>query len=150
MTANVSIDRTSLALPPLLIADAGDLAATYVLTGSGLGRPAITWRETRAPEHPDMHGSLLLRAVKEQSSLPLEVIVQADTAADLDAAVQALADAVWQFSYNITVTIDGGAKVWAATPAALAPSSGNEDAAKWLLHVDVLTITIPVYPIPGA
>lgn len=151
MTASVSIDRTSLSLPALVIVSADtNPTATYVLTASGLGRPAITWRETKMPDSPNIAGSELLNAVKEQASLPLEVLVQSDTAANLDAAVQALADAVWQFSYDVTVTIDGVVKVWSCTPAGFAPSSGNEEAAKWLQRVDVLAITIPVYPNPGA
>jgi hypothetical protein len=150
MTARVSIDRTSLSLSALVIADASTPLATYVLTGSGLGRPAVTWRETYAPDNPYISGRTLLGAVKEQSSLPLEVLVQASTSAALDTAVQELADAVWQFSYDVTVTIDGLAKVWTCTPAAVAPSSGNEVAVKWLQHIDVLQLTIPVYPIPGA
>lgn len=147
MTASVSIDRTSLALSALVISDAG---ATYLLTDKGLGRPATTRRNTYAPESPDMHGSLLLNSVKEQSALPLEVIVQADTAADLDAAIQALFDALDQFTYNTTVTVDGVAKVWASSPAAYGASDGYVDHSRVAQFFDVLAITIPVYPIPGA
>ena len=151
MTASVSIDRTSLGLSALLIVSADtDPTATYVLTKKGLGRPAITPRETKAPDSPDMNGSVLLNVVKEQSALPLEVLVQSDTAANLDAAVQELADAVWQFRYPTTVNISGVSKVWSCTPSAVAPSSGGEDDAQWLQFVDVLQLTIPVYPIPGA
>lgn len=150
MSASVSIDRTSLSLSPLVIVGPGDASTTYLLTKNGLGRPGVTQRLTYMPDSPYIHGSELLAAAQEQSSLPLEIVVQAATASALDAAVQALADAVFQFSYTVTVTpASGVSKTWACDPAALAPSSGGEIDAAWLQFVDVLKVTIPVYPIPS-
>lgn len=145
ISASVSIDRSSLSLAALTIS--GDGSGTYSLTRDGLGRPAITARSTYAEDSSDVAGSLLTQAVKEMSSLPLEVLVQAATSADLDAAISALDAALWQFSYQVTVTVDGVAKVYNCGPAAWAPSSGKVDHGLAAQFVDVLTVTIPVQPL---
>lgn len=146
-TASVSIDRTALSMSALTIS--GDGTGTYSLTAKGLGRPAITARSTWFPDSPDVHGSRLRSAVKEQSSLPLEVVVQAASASALDAAVTALSDALWQFSFTTTVTVDGVSKVWTCSPASWAVASGVVEVSHAAAFLEVLTITIPVYPIPS-
>lgn len=145
--AQVSIDRSSLSLGALVISSTP--TDTYVLTGAGLGRPGISWRYTYAPANPYIHGSALLGAVKDQSSLPLEVLVQSNTAANLDAAIKTLTDALDQFSYDVTVTVDGVAKTWSCDPGSYASTDGQVNDARQVQFVEVLAITIPVYPIPG-
>lgn len=147
MTDGVSIDRTSLSLSPLTIGLDG--SGTYSLTQVGLGRPAITPRATYFPDSRDVDGSKLQAVVREQSSLPLEVLVQGVSAAALDTAINDLDAAVWQFTYDTTVTIGGVAKVWHCTPAAWAPTSGLVEHAHVEQFFEVLTLTIPVYPIPS-
>lgn len=147
-TATVSIDRSDLSLAALVIS--GDGSGTYSLTDRGLGRPAITPRITNMPDSRDVEGSEILSAVKEQTALPLEVLVQATSTAALDAAIDALDAALWQLQYDVTVTIDGVAKVWHCTPAAWAVSSGVVEYARAAQFVEVLTITIPCKPTPEA
>lgn len=145
-TAEVSIDRSSLSLAALVVSDDG---ATYQIKQDGLTRPGITWRLTAAPDSADVHGTEYVAAVKEQTSLPLDVIVKAASSAALDTACVALEDALSQFSYPVTVTVDGVAKVWSSSPAAWSYSRPT-DLAEVQQHFTVMTLTIPVYPIPGS
>lgn len=145
MTTTVSIDRSSLSLAALVIDDT--TAAPYMLMGDGLGRPAITWRLLPMPDSNDVHGTEYVAAVKEQSGLPLRVMVKADTAAALDSAVTALEDALSQFTYSVTVTVAGVSKVWSCSPASYGLDVGQVEFWKVQQNYEVLTITIPVYPI---
>lgn len=142
---SVTIDRSSLSLSDLVISDAFD--ATYQLLRDGLGRPAITWRMTAAPDSVDVHGTEYLAAVKEQTSLPLKVMVQAASTGALDTAVTALEDALSQFTFPVTQDIDGVTKVWSASPASYGADSGQVVHARVLQHFEVMVITIPIYPI---
>lgn len=147
-TVSVSIDRTSLELDPLVIGGTG--SDTFTLTESGLGRPGVTPRATTAGDSPWVHGSVTVAAVREQSALPLEVLVQADSDALLEAAIAELDAALWQFAYTVTVTVGGVGQVWAADPAAWSTAG---DARRWAYaarFIEVLTVTIPVHPIPGS
>lgn len=146
--SSVTIDRSSLSLSDLVIDEALD--ATYVLLrGSRLRRPATTWRKGGPPDSQDVHGSEFTSAVKEQTEIPLRVMVQADTSAALDAAIDELDEALSQFTFPVTVDLDGVVKVWDASPAPWAPEPDLEEYAAMLQHFDVLTISVPVYPIPG-
>ena len=143
--ATVSIDRSSLpgTLSPLLVTDDD---ATYRLTLDGLGEPGYTWRERLMPDSADVHGSELVAAVLERTSLPLEVIVMASSSAALKTAMTALRDAVWQFSYPVTVTVDGQSETWAGCgPAAWALSNSKVDHSHVAQFFRVVTIVIPLY-----
>lgn len=145
VSATVSIDRTSLGLAPLTIS--GDGSGTYSLTQGGLGSPVQSARLLYMPDHPDVHGSELLGAVRETTALPLTILVQAATSAALSAAVDALNDALWQFTYATTVTVDGVARTWTCHPCLAAPASGLVEHGMADQFFDVLSVTIPVYPI---
>lgn len=144
MTTSVSIDRTSLGKGPLLIGSSG--AAPYSLTDTGLGRPAITARAA-VVQSPWLHGEQVVSVVREQSSLPLEVILSALSDATLDACRVALDEALWQFDYRITVQEGDTTTTWRCSPA----SYGIKDTVMHYNvsdHYEVWTITVPVYPIP--
>lgn len=143
--SSVTIDRSSLSLADLVIDEAMD--GTYVLLlGSRLRRPGTIWRKSAMPDSNDVHGTEFLTAVKEQADIPLKVMVQADTSAALDTAIDELDDALSQFTYPVTVDLDGVEKVWDASPAPWSPDDLEEYQAV-LQHFDVLTVTLPVYPI---
>jgi hypothetical protein len=146
-TVTVSIDRSSLSLTALVASDDG---ATYQIKQDGLTRPAITWRLTAAPDSADVHGTEYVAAAKEQTSLPLDIIVKAASSAALNTACVALEDALSQFTYTATVVVDGVTKVWSCAPAAYSPTSGLIEFGMVNGHFDVFTVTIPVYPIPGS
>lgn len=146
-TASVSIDRTSLGLSPLVIS--GDGSGTYSLTAAGLGRPLVTARYTYADASADVEGQVLLQAVRDTSALPLEVLVQANTYAALQDALDALADAVWQFTYTTTTTVAGVSRSWRCQPCAPQVDEGVITHARADQHLAVAALTIPVNPTPG-
>lgn len=139
-TASVSIDRTSLSLSALVIADDG---ATYQLGMDGLGEPNMTHRTTSMPDSQDVVGSEPVSAVKEATSLPLTVIIKGSSSAALKTAVTALTDALSQFTFTATVTVDGQSDVWTCSPASWARSTAVQpgEVAQFF---KVLTVTIPL------
>lgn len=142
----VSIDRTSLGLSPLLVSDDG--TGTFSLTDVGLGRPETMPRITYAGTSPWLHGSTPVSAVRDNSTLPMQLLVQAASTSALDAAMADLDAALWQFEYLTTTAHDG--KVWRCWPAAWNVDGGNTIYARRSGFLEVVNITIPVYPIPGS
>lgn len=142
-TASITITRTALSLADLVI---NDTSATYRLTPDGLGDPGMTWRLTSMPDSADVHGTEYIAAVLEQSSLPLKVLVMGADAAAVRTARNALTAALSQFDYSITVTVDGQAQTWDCSPASWSLADGVQYAMV-AARLEVMTITVPVYPI---
>lgn len=140
--AAIAIDRASLSKPDLAASSDG---STYRLTEDGVGRPGVAWRRTYAPDSADVHGSELIAIAREQSSLPLVIEVLAETASALDDACADLEEALSQFAYTVTQTVDGVTRVWSADPADW--STGGYDSGEVAAHMARYVITIPVYPI---
>lgn len=143
--ASVSIDRTSLSLGALTIGDnPGD---AYCLTPTGLGDPEMVWRVASMPDSASIHGREITAAALEVSSLPIEVVVSGSSAANLRANRVALTNAVSQFTYTTTVTVDGVAQVWLCEPGNWSVTGGVVRHAHQTELLQVLTVTIPVHPI---
>lgn len=100
------------------------------------------------PDSDAVHGTEFTAAAKEQSSLPLEVRVQGSSAGDLASACDALEAALSQFTYETTVTVDAVGRVWTCAPASW--STGLVLSDESAAFFTVYSVTIPVYPIPGA
>lgn len=128
---------------PLVIADDG---TTYQLAEDGLGRPARSWRVSKAPDSPDIHGSEAIGAALEESELPVRLIVKAASTSALNTALDALELALSQFAYDVTVTIDGQARVWSCGPA---DSQASLDSGQASAHLSNVSVAFPVYPIAG-
>lgn len=139
----ISIDRTSLSLAALVVDSTP--GSGFWVPEDGLERPAITQRRQYAGASPWLHGSTLVAATKEQSTLPFTVYTQATTAALLSGQMDELEEALSQFTFDATVTIDGVAKVWACDPADI--GWGTVDSGMVRAHIARATVTIPVYPI---
>jgi len=146
MTVSVSIDRTSLSLSPLVIDD--NPASVYRIAQGGLSRPTITVRETNAPDSRYFEGTELLAVTREQTRIPVKLIVQGASWAAVEAAVDTLDAAVWQVMYDVTVTVDGVAKTWHCTPAIPAPS-GLIEPENVSQFFDVFDLDIPCKPTPA-
>src|SRR5690349_9080579 len=101
--ASVTIDRSSLSLSDLVIDSEG--FSTYYIETSGLGRPAQTPRETLATASPFVNGQSRTTVVYEETTLVLQVRVQASSSAALDTAIVALEAALKQFTYSVTVAV---------------------------------------------
>jgi len=141
----VTIDRTSLSLSDLSITS--DNSGTYTLAQGGLGRPGIAQREAFADDSKWVNGRLRTAVVKEESTLPLIVRVQSTTTSGLATAVSALETALCQFTYTVTVDVDGDSKDWTAYPAAIGAADGLYVPGRVLDHYEDLTISIPIYPV---
>ena len=142
---SVSIDRTSLSLSALVIDTDG--FGTYYVDAAGLGRVGRTWRETTAAASPFVDGVLVTDSVLDDAALALVVRVQAADTAALDTAVTALEAALSQFTYPVTVVMDGVTKVWTARPATIQTTDALIDFERVTNHIEDLSILIPVYPV---
>ena len=138
---SVVISRT----PSNLTIDTTPLS-DFWLPENGLARPPRGWRRRYADDGL-YHGSLLTQATLEQTTLPMRVNVHAASTAALEALQEELEDAVSQFTYTTTVTIDGVAKIWNSDPADLA--WGDVDSGEVKAFLVQAALTIPVYPIAG-
>lgn len=128
----------------LTITDVGGSAMW--LPEEGLGRPGKAWRRKYAEEGL-YHGSLLVAATLEQATIPARIYCKASTTSALEALQDELEDALAQFTYTTTVTLDGAAKAWLSDPADI--SWSDVDSGEVRGHLIQAAVTIPVYPIAG-
>jgi len=111
----------------------------------GLG--ALSWRRQVAssPFLPDV----LTAAVKETRRQNLVVRVTGPTAISLNTRVQALLRAVEQFSYFMTVTLNGVQIQYLADPADYVVGSSEAlDKHGLMIHQQTVQLLIPTTPIP--
>jgi hypothetical protein len=151
MSTTISIDRTGLSLLALVIN--GSKAAALAGAGywlpeaengtAGLAVPSFQPRRIYAPDSQWVPGRRLLGSVLDQGALTIAVHVEAPDVSTLAARKSALETALWQFSYTVTVVVDGltlGA--YNAEPALLqwaAPSSWDraDNRARAVLQIPV-------------
>lgn len=148
--ASVALDRSGLLVPlaPLTIAHDGTV---FRLGERGIGRPDVRWRFEKMPNNPHIHGEERTAASKEESSIPLEVLVAGATWDAVEASMDELDVALSQWAYVVTVTVAGRVRTWNAGPADWnVADSGRYDAYRVDACFEVLNISIPVYPIPGS
>jgi hypothetical protein len=109
------ITRTSLSLSNLAIA-----TATYDVLldeSNGLSAGTVAWRRMTA-ESPWVSGRTLVQAVKDTTSLAMQVTVTGADLATVQSNVSTLLTAVWQTTYQLSLTLDTGAVyTWACEPA---------------------------------
>lgn len=147
MSLLVTIDRSGLSLPDLVLSGSDD--------GNDLGvvnftRPGEQMRYTQMPDSESVHGTEITGAALQQGILSFEYVI--DRAAD-EAEVQSfrrmVSAAVQQFQFAVT-TQEGNAEaeVWSANAGSVAPLTRTY--MDLTSHNPVLAVQIPVYPIPGA
>lgn len=137
---SLSIDRTSLALAPLVIT--GNPTEPRWLDPS-VGRPTFDYRRDYAPDSAWTSGKVLLSAVRDASTLPLVIYMRADTSAALQALEDELETALGQWSYDVMLTVDGVARTW---PAEIAAPSFELDEGLVAAHMSRASVVIPVNP----
>ena len=142
----VAISRSSLSLADLVIT--GDGSGPYSLTDTGLARPGRTVRATFADVSPHVEGQLMTQAVRDITSLPLEVIVSGSSSADLVGLLDALDAALFQFRYTTTVTSDGTDVTWPSLPTSFDIVGGSVLYSRRSQFFEVVSFTIPVQPTP--
>lgn len=143
MTTEVSIDRTSLSLSPLVIgsqyADAG-----MWLAPDGLGRPGMAWSRSYATAR-DWHGAVQTDARLEQSSIALTVYLSGSSTANLETRYNTLQAALFQFAFAVDVTVDSATRTWLADCADVQPGNYLPELAS--NYLQLVAVSIPVFPI---
>lgn len=137
---SLSIDRASLSLAPLVIT--GDAAQPMWLDPS-VNRPTFEYRRNYAPPSSWMAGQTLLSAVLDASTVPAVVYLRAATSAALATLEDELTTALGQWSYGLTLTVDGVARAFEAeiTAPSFTLDSGLVEA-----HMSRAAVVIPVNP----
>src|SRR5688500_8967806 len=104
------------------IDDVGDIEleddGTYRIVALGAG--PLTWRRKEI-KADYVHGSTLISAIKENPILPISILVEGDTAADLIENTALLLRAFEQFRYRVGLTINSQAYQWYCQPADYTP-----------------------------
>ena len=115
MAASGSITRTSLSLPDLAICN--DTYDVFYDESGALDVGTVTWRRQTA-ESPYVSGRVLMQAVKDTPTMSMRLAVTGADLATVRANIQTLVTAVWQTTYNLTLTLDTGATyTWTCEPA---------------------------------
>lgn len=142
-TLLVSIDRSALSLSPLVLSGT---AGAQPLAVASYQEPAIMHRIRYAPQSDYIHGSLALGSVLDHTLLQFDVFP--DAAATESAARTALVTlrvALNQFSYAVTVTINGVAETWRCDPGSVGAAQRTYVN---MHHFNVVhPVSIPCYPV---
>lgn len=142
---SLTFDRTSLSLSPLVVTD-NPFGTTLYLPEDGLVRPAFGTRYTRTPVSAYESGNGdLLAAVREATDLPVTVYAHADTTAALEAAKAELEASVAQWSYDLTLTVDGAVRTYSAEILLDVPW-GPVDSGMVRAHMARASFSIPLNP----
>jgi hypothetical protein len=139
----VTLDRSSLSLAPLVIGT-DPFAGSLYLPEEGLAWPVFdTRRHTLSSAY--VSGRTLLAAVKEASELPITIYAKGSTGAELAAAKDALGDALAQWSYDLTLTVDSVAYAYRAEILLDIPW-GPIDSGMVAAHIARASFSIPLNP----
>lgn len=143
MILSLTIGRAGLSLADLVIGN--DPSTGFWLPEEGLEEPDQEWRLSYMPDHPDVHGKQLLSAVLEHSAIPAVIYTKAADAATLASQKAELATALGQFSYTVTLNLDGATYTYSADPCG--PRWGPVDSGMVRARIARASVVIPVYPI---
>lgn len=141
---SLTFDRTSLSLAPLVITD-NPHGTTLHLPEDGLVWPAFGTRRTYAPDSPHEAGRVLLAAVADATEIPVTIYAHGDTTTALNAAKAELEAAVAQWSYGLTLTVDGATHIYRAEIVLDVPW-GPIDSGMVRAHMARTSFSIPLNP----
>jgi hypothetical protein len=140
----ISIDRSSLSLTPLVIKSDRTTGLTLV----SYREPAMQPRIKYAPTSDWQHGDLALGFTYQQVVLSFQVAARtAASEAVARSAIAELVAALGRLSYLVTVTLAGApAETWTCDPGAVVAVDDRQYAD--LAHHDpAWQISIPAYPV---
>jgi hypothetical protein len=140
---SVTFDRASLSRADLVITD-NPFAGGFHIPEDGVGDPQFAMRRTLADESSIVNGRILLASAVDLGTMLLRVYAHGDSSADVAARKEELAAATSQWSYDLTVTVDGVARTYAAQPEL--PNWGPIDSGMVKAHMAVCSIVIPINP----
>lgn len=146
---SLSLDRTSLSLSPLLIYPNRAQGPFWISGAAGdeVDEPDFVYRYNYAPDSAYVAGKVLLAAVLDQATLPAVVRVLGTSATDLATKKAELRAALGQFSYSITLSLNGVASTFSADCST--PAWGAVQRWMQVGFTARAVLTIPVNP-PGA
>jgi hypothetical protein len=111
---SLTIDRAGLSLPDLVITNDGFVSDGLWI--ADFSEALFEFRYGYAPPHPHIKGNQLLWAVLDQGGQPATVYARGTSSADLAAKKAIVEQAVSQFNYDLTVTVDGVAATFSTDP----------------------------------
>lgn len=141
MNVTGSITRTELSLGALTLGS-GD----YLILAEGMDFGPVTWRRQEA-RSPFIHGAIPTGQTKDITSAMMGIRVLGTTQSQLASNIDALVDAVSQWTYQINLDLDGTDYTWQCYSADYAV--GASDDRFDLLDVEV-RLVIPRSPVPVA
>lgn len=143
-TLVITIDRTSLELPPLVLSGA---------PGSELGitdytEPAEQTRVEYAPQSRIVHGATSIGAALQQTILPFSFLTLVDTETESRALVAQVRAAVAQTpTFQVTVSVsDAPDETWTCDPGSVT-SIGSRTRVNLMYPRPIFAVDIPCYPI---
>lgn len=142
---SVVLSRTALTLDPLTISQ-DFTGTTYWLPNGDLEWPRFTKRKEHAPPSRYLSGRTLLSRVDDTATLPLVIYATAGTSSALDTAKTALEAALNQWTYSLTLTVDGVARTYTAECADDDISWGAIDSGMVRAKLARGSVVIPLYP----
>lgn len=150
VTMTISIERVAAAggPDPLVYSGARDAVPLGIVSYQA---PAHLNLVSYAPQSGDLNGSEAISKTLQQALLSYDWMCDtADAESVMQAAYEATCAAVDQFSYIVTTQIgDAPAQTWRADAGSVTPP------ARTFVDLEhpnalVISVTIPVYPIPGS
>jgi len=141
--ASVTIDRTALSLPDLVI-DGDPFGVDFHLPEDGIGRANFALRKTYAPDSELFGGKQLLSFVRDLGSVSLRIYAHGTSTADLEANRAALDAAFSQWAYELTLTVDGVAQTFWADPEL--PTWEPLDSGMAGAFMAVASVVVPLQP----
>lgn len=141
----LTLGRASLSLTPLIITS-NPFGTALHLPEDGLVWPVFGTRYTRAPSSAYEAGNgELLAAVREATELPVNIYAHGADAAALDAAKAELEAAVAQWSYPLTLGVNGVDYAYSAELVLDVPW-GPIDTGMVRAHLAAASFSIPLNP----
>ena len=142
MSLSVTIARDG---ADLVIGDHPNDGAFWI-PEDGITWPSFPMRRTYIPDSEAQGGRSHRAAVPDEGQTSLRVYVHADTLVGLLAAMDELEAATSQFTYDLTVTVDGSmSRTWPAKSEL--PQWGEFRSGMVRAKMIVGTITIPLNPV---
>ena len=144
MTTQVSIDRDSLSLTPLVIGTTYSLTTGMWLPPEGLSRPGKQWARNYATSR-DFDGAVQTDARLEQTAIALSIYLAGVSTAEVEQRFEILENALSQFTFDLTVTVDDQTRIWSADCADVTPADYTFGMVQDYLQL--VAVSIPVHPI---
>jgi hypothetical protein len=142
---SVVFDRAALSLADLTIT--GEHGGDLWLPGDGIEWPRFPRRKDRAPASRYLSGpGALLGRVADLGTFPLTVYAGGDTSAEVETNKAIIQAAVDQWSYELTLTVDGAAQTYTAECVDDEIAWGDIDPGMVRARICRGTVAIPLYP----